>query len=316
MRRVFLYIFVSVLLLDNSARAELLDLNTALQNAYNSCVGIDEALSEMKKLAGINTAITAVGSGLGVGASVTGFVKAAKDKKIANLEEELKRIKEIEATKTDFKAPNKFEVLGAADVYFSNNKDESRAEEYQTQIEKLTKQSKNLGNWRTGLLAGNTVTNIAGAIIAGKNDGKDVQGLIDECRASMDVLNNSMLQAKMDGQDITEASNIKSACAAWDTVDVSKISIRAKGAQISSIVGAGMGAAGTITSGMANSDKIRDDDTVAGKQKEKNLNTAANVLSVGATAATVSATVFNATQISAIKKAANAAQQCEKALRG
>ena len=303
---------LSVFVIGNSANAELLDLNTALQNTYKSCVGIDEILTDMKKLAGINTAVTAVGSGLGIGATVTGFVKASKDKKIEQL---LKRLKEIEESKINTTVPDKREVLSAADDYFSENRDENRANEYQSEIDKLTKQSKTLGNWRTGLLAGNTVTNIAGAIIAGKNNGDEVQVLIDECRDSITGLNNSILQAKINGEDVSEAESIKKACGAYDMVDVSKINIRAKGAKISSIIGAGMGAAGTITSGVANSDKIRDDDSVSGKQKEKNLNTAANVLSVGATAATISATVFNATQISAIKKAATVAQECEKVLR-
>ena len=303
---------LSVFVIGNSANAELLDLNTALQNTYKSCVGIDEILTDMKKLAGINTAVTAVGSGLGIGATVTGFVKASKDKKIEQL---LKRLKEIEESKINTTVPDKREVLSAADDYFSENRDENRANEYQSEIDKLTKQSKTLGNWRTGLLAGNTVTNIAGAIIAGKNNGDEVQVLIDECRDSITGLNNSILQAKINGEDVSEAESIKKACGAYDMVDVSKINIRAKGAKISSIVGAGMGAVGTITSGVANSDKIRDDDSVSGKQKEKNLNTAANVLSVGATAATISATVFNATQISAIKKAATVAQECEKVLR-
>jgi hypothetical protein len=312
MKKNVVFLLLSVIFMGNSANAELLDLNTALQNTYKSCVGIDEILTDMKKLAGINTAVTAVGSGLGIGATVTGFVKASKDKKIEQL---LRRLKEIEETKQNTDVPDKREVLSAADDYFSENKDENRANEYQSEIDKLTKQSKSLGNWRTGLLAGNTVTNIAGAIIAGKNNGDEVQILIDECRNSVSELNNSILQAKMNGEDISEAQNIKTACSAYDMVDVSKINIRAKGAKVSSIIGAGMGAAGTITSGIANSDKIRDDDTNTGKQKEKNLNTAANVLSVGATAATISATVFNATQISAIKKAASAAQECEKALR-
>ena len=231
------------------------------------------------------------------------------------IEQLLKRLKEIEESKINTTVPDKREVLSAADDYFSENRDENRANEYQSEIDKLTKQSKTLGNWRTGLLAGNTVTNIAGAIIAGKNNGDEVQVLIDECRDSITGLNNSILQAKINGEDVSEAESIKKACGAYDMVDVSKINIRAKGAKISSIVGAGMGAVGTITSGVANSDKIRDDDSVSGKQKEKNLNTAANVLSVGATAATISATVFNATQISAIKKAATVAQECEKVLR-
>jgi hypothetical protein len=49
--------------------------------------------------------------------------------------------------------------------------------------------------------------------------------------------------------------------------------------------------------------------------KEKNLNTAANVLAGGTTVASGVATVFNATQISAIKRAAAVADGCERALR-
>ena len=51
------------------------------------------------------------------------------------------------------------------------------------------------------------------------------------------------------------------------------------------------------------------------KLKEKNLNTAANVLAGGTTAASLSGTIFNATQISAIKRAATVADECEGALK-
>ena len=50
-------------------------------------------------------------------------------------------------------------------------------------------------------------------------------------------------------------------------------------------------------------------------QKEKNLNTASNVLAGGTTVASGVAVVFNATQIGAIKRAANVADECEEALR-
>ena len=52
----------------------------------------------------------------------------------------------------------------------------------------------------------------------------------------------------------------------------------------------------------------------SGKQKEKNLNTAANVMAGGATVASGVATIFNATQIGAIKRAVNIAAECEEAL--
>ena len=94
-----------------------------------------------------------------------------------------------------------------------------------------------------------------------------------------------------------------------------EINKRAKGAMISSVVGATTGLAGTVTSAMANTDKIRDDNTDSGKQKEKNLNTAANVLSGATTVASGVATVFNATQISAIKKVVAVAEKCTGVLK-
>lgn len=62
---------------------------------------------------------------------------------------------------------------------------------------------------------------------------------------------------------------------------------------------------------MANSDKVRNDNTDSGKQKEKNLNTASNVLAGTTTVASAAATVFNATQISAIKRVVSVAEKCE-----
>ena len=114
---------------------------------------------------------------------------------------------------------------------------------------------------------------------------------------------------------MSEARDILALCDEYNYVDISKITNRAKGAMISSIVGATTGAVGTVTSAMANSNKIRNDNTDSGKNKEKNLNTAANVLSGATAAASATATVFNATQISAIKKVASVAEKCTGVLK-
>ena len=84
---------------------------------------------------------------------------------------------------------------------------------------------------------------------------------------------------------------------------------------VAASIGAGLGGVGTLTSGLANSDKVRDDDTATGKNKEQGLNTASNALSLGATMASVTATVFNAKQISAIKKLAAVSEKCTGVLR-
>jgi len=295
---------------------EVLDLNTALQNTYRACADIDDNLHELKVLAGVNTAVTAVGTGVGAGAAVTGFVKAAKDKDIEELEKILKQIEENSAKYSGVEPTDADRETFMAEYkngYSAALKDKKTVQE---KINKLNEQSKNLGNWRTGLLAGNTATNIAGAIISSKTINKDdIQGQIDNCISATKDLNNAIMAAKMSGEDTEEAQSIYKACREYEYVDITPINKRGKGAMISASIGAGLGGVGTITSGVANSDKIRDDNTDSGKQKEKGLNTASNVLAVGATAASATATVFNATQIAAIKKVAKVSEACTGVLK-
>lgn len=296
-----------------AASANILPLDDALRATYTACVGIDDELSDLKTMAGINTAITSVGTAAGVGATVTGLVKADKDKQI---EIKLEKLREIEQKNPDLQSTDaewdKFE--SGLTTELANAKIE--VEKYQAEIEKLNKQSKKLGNWRTGLMAGATATNVAGAIIAGTNkvDG-DLKTQIDNCISNVKNLRNSIMQARINGEDVSEAESIASACGEYEYVDVSKINNRGRGAMISSTVGATTGLAGTITSAMANTDKTRNDNTESGKQKEKNLNTASNVLAGATTVASATATVFNATQISAIKKVAAVAEKCTGVLK-
>ncbi len=296
------------------ASANILPLDDALRATYTACVGIDDELSELKTMAGINTAITSVGTAAGIGATVTGFVKQSKDNQAEELEKLIKELEELEKNAiypTD--AEQQAFLAEFEQSYDIAIKDIDGA---QAELDKLTKQSKNLGNWRTGLLAANTATNLAGAAIAGTNKvDQELDTQIKNCVTAVDNLRNSMMQARLDGVDITEAQSIADACDDYATVDTSKINKRATGAMASSIVGAATGLAGTITSATANSNKIRNAQGDAAQQKEKNLNTAANVLAIGTTAASATATVFNATQISAIKKVASVAEKCTGVLK-
>lgn len=295
---------------------ELVSLDDALRATYTACVGIDEQLTDLKKMAGINTAVTSVGVASGLGATVTGFVKASKDKQIAEIEKLIAEIDDMQKKQNADDLTDEDKNLFLMNFAQGYNSAVSNLENYQSDKDKLTKQSKNLGNWRTGLLAGSATTNIAGAVIAGTNKADaDLQTQINNCRMAVDNLRGSMIQARIDGIDISEAESIVAACGEYDYVDLSPINKRGRGAMISSTVGAATGLAGTITSAVANTNKTREDDTDLGKQKEKNLNTAANILSVGTTAASATATVFNASQISAIKKFAAVAEKCTGVLK-
>ncbi len=330
MKGKILFLLLSILVSDAYASGAT-RLDVALQNTYRACVDIDDNLHDLKTLAGINTAVTAVGTGLGAGALVTGLVKANLDKQIEQMFIDIRDLsneyqgqessqQEKDAWLADVEA-----AVESIDFYSEEvakfreellqESEQLRAEEERERAEK-EKRSKNLGNWRTGLLAANTATNIAGAIIASKTINKDdIQGQVKACVAATQELNRAIAAARMQGTDVTEAKQIHAACSEFEYVDVSPINKRGKGALISSSVGAGLGGVGTVVSGIANSDKIRSDDTETGKAREKKLNTTSNVLAAGATVASATATIFNASQISAVKKLAAVSQKCTEVLR-
>lgn len=289
-------------------------LTDALRATYTACIGIDEELTDLKKMAGINTAITAVGTATGAGATVVGVVKTAKDKKAETLEAILKEIEE--------KSKNHQEMTDTEiSVFMSEFNSAYQAiltseDEIESELDKTIKQSKSLGNWRTGLMAGSTATNVAGAIIASTNRvDEDLETQIKACVKSVNNLRSAIMQARMDGTDISEAQSIATTCGEFEYADLSKINKRAQGATISAGIGATTGLAGTITSASANSDATRDDNTESGKKREKNLNTASNILAGTTTVAGATATAFNATQIKAIKQVAQIAANCTEVLK-
>ena len=293
------------------------DLIAAIENVRTTCGNISAELSDMKKMAGITTAVTGVGTVAGGVALGTGIAKTNVDKEIEELEAQIAELK-----KSRSGVP--VERLEIANQNAFNQSLNDFVRTYSAELQQKTaelsaaeKKSKTLGNVRTGTLAAATTTNIAGAVMSGTNRVKgDLKQQIDECLASVKTLSNVRMQARIDGSandtELAHAENIIRACDSWTTVDISSINNRSTGAMVSSGIGAGLGLAGTITSTSANSDDVRDGDD---KQREKNLNTAANVLAGGTTVAGLSATIFNATQISAIKRAATVADECEGALK-
>ena len=286
------------------------ELTDAINSVRSACGGISNEIGDMKTMAGINTAVTGVGTVAGGVALGTGIAKANVDNKIASLEQELAELEKLQGGKFDtlnISESNLTQINSDIQLYAQTIAGK-RAE-----IDDMTKKSQSLGNWRTGTMAGATATNIAGTIIAGTNKVKgDLKSQIANCIAATKTLANVRMQSRMDGNatesELQHADKIVSACSGWEFVDLSKIDNRAKGAAVSSAIGATTGVVGTITSASANSDKVRSDNSDTGKQKEKNLNTASNILA-GTT------TVFNATQISAIKRAATVADECEGALK-
>lgn len=326
MKKLLMFAAVVLPICFYGARAETLD--DAILLAQTKCAGISDKMSHMKTLAGINTAVTGVGTVAGVGATVSGVKKNNLDKEIDKIEEMIARYKNAKANVDNSHLASVYldqDVVRAQLQHLSteilaSNKVESDL--YATQIEQLeslrdmgVKQSKTLGNVRTGLMATSTSTNIAGVVIAANNNvDADLKMNIQQCLAATDILRDARMQAQINGADaasIAHADKIISACGEYAYTKLDVINNRALGAGVSSGVGVATGLGGTITSAMANSDKNR----AADAGREKKLNTAANVLGGLTSTASLSATVFNATQIKAIKNVAKIADECEGALK-
>lgn len=315
----------------NAAMGDTAALTAQIERTKAACAGISDELSDLKKMAGINTAVTAVGTVAGGVALGTGIAKAGVDAEAEEIEAELlkeiDKLNKLAAEQTDFDLIPDFEVpedeLSQVPATTTSTgtavaAQQSLVDEKQAELDKLTKKSKTLGNIRTGTMAGAAVADTVGTVIAANNRVKgDLQSQINECIAATKELSNVRMQERVNGAtdtaELNRAETIVRECGAWEYVDLSKINKRATGAAISAGTGAAMAIAGTITSASANSNSVRNDNTESGKKKEKNLNTASNVLAGGTTAASAVAVVFNATQISAIKRAVQTAENCEGA---
>ena len=292
-----------------------MDLVAAIENVRTACGSINQELTDMKTMAGITTAVTSVGAVTGGVATVAGATKSVVDKEIASWENVLQKIG-VEQEK----AKIVFAVINEDELKEGLKQEKFTQQNLDDKLDALNKASKTLGDVRTGTLAASTATSIAGAVMSGTNRVKgDLKQQIDECLASVKTLSNVRQQARIDGSandtELARAENIIRACDAWSTVDLSPINKRSTGATVSSGIGAVTGLVGTITSASANSKTVRDATGTEAQNKEKNLNTASNVLAGTTTVAGVSATIFNATQISAIKRAATVADECAGALK-
>lgn len=323
MKLKFCFLLSSLLLCGNSFGANT-SISYAINNVKESCGNLSASLLDLKTMAGINTAITGVGTAAGGGALVSGIIKNNLDKKSEEYKQALKQINEM-ADKIDKQSlvEVKFSEEAITDLrqrLRSIDSDSDYKNLLSNQISETEKKSITAGNVRTGLLATNTATNIAGAVIAGKNQVKgSLKDKIYACIESVNALSEVRQQARIDGSateaDLSKSERIIKECGEWQYIDISQINNKSNFAMTSSIVGAGSGLIGTITSASANNQNVRADDSEKGKQKEKNLNTAANISSGIATGASLSATIFNASQINVIKKAAEIADKCEETLK-
>lgn len=294
-------------------------IESALERVHQSCGGISTELNRMKTMAGIGTAASATGTVAGGAAIMAGTRKT-------DVDQQNKSQISIQAAWNSFGGTGE-EISMTTEMrdYFiqdmeswtADNSQLAKKLQDQRQDSELGQESKKLGDIRTGALAAATVTGAAGAVVGGMNMKKARGTLaeqVSECLASVHELSNAYGQARItrsiSEQELEQINTIISACDEWSTVDLSKIDNRATGAMASGTASAAMGLVGTVTSAMANTEKMR----FSGTKKEENLNKASNIMAGGTAVAGAAATIFNATQIAAIKRASTVANNCEGAL--
>ncbi len=180
--------------------------------------------------------------------------------------------------------------------------------------------SKTLGNVRTGLMAGATVTS---AVSTGTSIGATVNA--EKLAKKMSDCNEAVRQLKLaisiaeaeevEEEKLANAREITSACTGFDKDNINTLKTQMTASAIVSGIGTATAGAGTITSAMANSKKVREDDSEKGRKKEKGLNLASNILAGVTMGTSATSTVLSATAISKAKKDSKMAEECEAVLK-
>ncbi len=270
------------------------------------CSNVSDSISSVSGVAKANTAVNAIGTAASGGAFAVGIAKSKVDEKVDDLWKELCSLGACDASSI----PNMSDeqVLKAA----SNL---SKIRELSTELKSELKKKKSLGNWRTGLMAGNVATNVASAIIAGVNRGKsELVQQIQACNEAVKAGNDMSKELQragispMDNPIVKKLSAVSTWCGNLDINNVEKIEKQMGATMGTSIAGAAIGTAGVAVSAVANSEKVD-------PNKEKALNTTANVISGVNVAAGVVGMVLNISMINTAKNMIKQSERCEEVLK-
>ena len=279
-----------------------------------TCSGISDEISKVSNISKANTVVTAVGTAAAGGALVAGVKKSQEEEEIDRLIEEM-------CAKGGC-TPEGVEKMSNEQFFTDVLQPMGQIAELQERIDK----SKKLGNWRTGLMAGTIGTNLASAIMSGLNiNQSELEQHISACNEMIKTvpdIENELRRAGADPNEyevVKKLSSVRTWCNQINVKDIEKIEKRMKGVLGTSVAGTAIGVVGVGTSAAANSNKymdvsnkvrMSDDD----KQKEKALNTTANVMAGANIATGAVETGLNISLITLTKKLMQSAERCENVL--
>lgn len=279
-----------------------------------TCSGISDEIGRVANISKANTAVTAAGTVAAGGALAVGIKKSQIEEEINQLATEI----------CDAGGCSVAGVTAMSDEEFLTSviMPMAKIEELQRKLEK----SKQLGNWRTGLMAGTVGTNLASAILSGMN--KNQSELIQQVSAC-----NQMIQAipvaeeelkkagvgSMHSEIVTQLGNAKTWCSQIEISDIEKIENRMKVVMGTSVAGTAVGIVGVGVSAAANSDKYMDagNRLAMGEKEQKKaqaLNTTANVMAGTNMAIGATETGMNISLVALTKKLIKRAEMCEEIL--
>lgn len=276
------------------------------------CSGISDEIAQVAKISKINTAVTAAGTAVAGGALAVGIKKS----------DEEERIDEIISEMCNDGGCTPEGVAAMSDEEFWNKVVQPMGQI--VELQKHIENSKKLGNWRTGLMAGTIGTNVASAIISGLNkDQSELVQHITACNNAVKTAQDTYKQIQnntettLDINIISKLDDVNTWCGNINTEDIEKIEKRMTGVMGTSIAGGVIGVVGTATSAAANADKYTEQTKrVRLDQKEtetKNaLNTTANVMAGANTATGLVETGLNISLITLTKRLIAQAERCEE----
>ncbi len=279
------------------------------------CGGISDEIGRVANISKANTAVAAIGTGAAGGALAAGIKKSQED---AEIEELINQICESGGCTPEG-------VAAMSNEQFFENVIKPMAQIAELQ-EKLDR-SKKLGNWRTGLMAGTIGTNLATAIMSGLNiNQSDLVQQISACNEMIKTVSDMQYNLKLSGVSpidnpvVRKLDNIKTWCGQIDLNDIEKIEKRMKGVMGTSIAGTAIGVVGVGTSAAANSEKYTDASsklslTDQERNKERALNTTANVMAGANVATGVVETGLSISLISLTKRLMAQSGRCEEILK-
>ena len=316
MKRIFASILCLIPFLSYADETDLLkNAEDIFVAARITCSGISDEIGRVANISKANTAVSVVGTVASGGALYAGIKKSQEEQEIERLISEM-------CAKGGCTAKG---VEAMSDEEFLLNVLQPMAQiaELQQKIDK----SRNLGNWRTGLMAGTIGTNLASAIMSGLNINQSelVQHIsaCNEIIQSVPDMENELRKAGINPNEhevVKKLSSVHTWCNQIDINDIEKIEKRMKGVLGTSIAGTAIGAVGVGTSAAANSDKYMDTASKVrlseeDKKKEHALNTTANVMAGANVATGAVETGLNISLITLTKKLMDQASRCEEVLK-